>query len=255
MASIINNIISYATGSGTSGSASGDAQESAGKSQEIELLGEAEELEPEEYKKIEPLFPHLQKKGDPVARPVLRRLNFENSPLSKYANLGCYAAVVDNAYTLKECDELLRIAERSSADGWPIAQVNVGMNRQVLDTSYRNSDRILYDDHVLADKLLKRIEPLIAKDIAYIDPLDAGTGKGPLGWKGSAAKRRADKFRMTRLNERLRTDFMFERIPDDEEELEYRKHLKRNQLLADEIPLDPRDEVPEPEPELAPTNN
>ncbi|KAK6530819.1 hypothetical protein TWF281_007656 [Arthrobotrys megalospora] len=368
MASILNNIIGFATGSSTSGSAGKNA-DAAGKSQpQLELLGEAEELEPEAYKKIEPLFPHLHKKGDPVARPVLRRVNFENSPLEKYANLGCYAAVVDNAYTPKECDELLRIAEASSKEGWPIAQVNVGVNRQVLDTSYRNSDRILYDDQVLADKLLKRIEPLIAKDMAYIDPLDAGTGKGPLGWKGTAAKRRADKFRMTRLNERLRylrypvsgffkmhcdgayttpdhkesslftfhvylndktgdvplaggatrfwdygahlkheftpaqrkkrgipdpeyydvapipgrvlifqhaflvhsgepitagikltirTDFMFERIPDEEEEIEYRKHLQRNQLLADEIPVDPRDEI-EPAPAeaaQASTNN
>ena len=67
MASIINSIIDYATGSGTSESASSG----------LELLGEIEELEPEAYKKIEPLFPHLQKKGDPVARPTLRRLNFE----------------------------------------------------------------------------------------------------------------------------------------------------------------------------------
>lgn len=52
--------------------------------------------------------------------------------------------------------------------------------------------------------MLARIYPLIEKDMYYMDPNNTGTGKGPLGYKGTAAKRRGDKFRLTRLNERLR---------------------------------------------------
>ncbi|KAF3940470.1 hypothetical protein ABW19_dt0205556 [Dactylella cylindrospora] len=319
-------------------------------------LGEAVELSPEEYDRIEPMFPHIQQKDDPTPRPVLRKINFEGTKLERYHQLEAYASVIDNAFTLKECDELVRIAEASSGGGWPQAQVNIGMDRQILDTSYRKGDRILYDDKVLADKLLDRIGPLIKRDIAYLDADDAITGTGPLAKKGTAAKRRRDKFRMTRLNERLRylrypatgffkmhcdgayttpdhkesslftfhlylndktgdvplkggatrfwelgcqfrqelpesvmkkrgltppayydvepipgrvlvfqhafllhsgepitegikmtirTDFMYERIPPEDEEIEYRKHLQRNGLLADEIPVDPKDEVRE----------
>ncbi|KAK6530248.1 hypothetical protein TWF694_003612 [Orbilia ellipsospora] len=191
MASILNTLLSYAT----------PGSSSEGKPKE--LLGEPEELDPELYSKIEPLFPHLHRKGDPLARPVRRTINFENSKLSKYDDLNAYACVIDDAFTPKECDELLRIAEASSEEGWPIAQVNIGGNMQVMDTSYRKSDRILYDDRALADKLLTRIRPLL-QDMELIDPVDAGKGKGPLGWKGTAAQRRGDKFRLTRLNERLR---------------------------------------------------
>ncbi|KAF3927319.1 hypothetical protein ABW21_db0202065 [Orbilia brochopaga] len=350
MTSMLNNILGLVTGAGNNPE---DTPEP------FDLLGEPQELDSETYEKIEPLFPQLHQRGDPVARPVLRRVDFKKGPpdskLSRYADLEAYAAVIDDAFTLDECNELLKIAEASSEEGWPIAQVNIGENLQVLDTSYRKSDRILYDDQALADKLLARILPLLAKDIAYIDPSEYGSGKGPLAWKGSASKRRADKYRMTRLNERLRylrypvsgffkmhcdgayitpdrkesslftfhvylndktgdvplkggstrfweygaqlvqemspakmkrrgirppeyydvapvpgrvlifqhaflvhsgepitegikltirTDFMFEKIPADEEEIEYRKHLQRNGLLADEIPVNPRDEAP-----------
>ncbi|KAK6358984.1 hypothetical protein TWF696_000156 [Orbilia brochopaga] len=351
MASTLNSILGLVSKAMSEPSADASPQP-------LELLAEPQELDPEMYDKIEPLFPHLQKDGDPVPRPVLRRVDFKKVPdskLSQYADLDAYAAVIDDAFTLKECDELVRIAEASSEEGWPIAQVNIGENLQVLDTSYRKSDRILYDDQPLADKLLARIMPLLGKDIAYIDPADSSSGKGPLAWKGSAAKRRSDKFRMTRLNERLRylrypvsgffkmhcdgayttpdrkesslftfhlylnnntgdvpleggatrfwqygaslvqemspakmkkrgitppeyydvapipgrvlifqhaylvhsgepitkgikltirSDFLYERIPEEEEEMEYRKHLQRNGLLADEIPVDPRDEAP-----------
>ncbi|KAF3931954.1 hypothetical protein ABW20_dc0101731 [Dactylellina cionopaga] len=344
MSSIFNSILGF-----------GDSAKGKSSEPEFELLQEPQELDPESYNKIEPLFPHIQQKGDPAPHPVLRRVSFKDSPLSKYDKLEAYAAVIDDAFTLKECDELLKMAEASSEEGWPIAQVNIGGDRQVLDTSYRKSDRILYDNQELADKLLTRIKPLLAKDIEYLDPTEYGPGKGPLGWKGTASKRKAEKFRMTRLNERLRylrypvsgffkmhcdgayitpnhkesslftfhlylnsntgsvplqggatrfwendahlkyelsaaqmkkrglkpaqfydvaptpgrvlvfqhaflvhsgepitagikltirTDFMYEKVPEEEEEIEYRKHLQRNGLLADEIPVDPKDEVP-----------
>ncbi|KAF3922423.1 hypothetical protein AA313_de0205168 [Arthrobotrys entomopaga] len=195
MASILNSLLSYATPGGSSSS--------EGNNKPKELLGDPEELDPEFYTKIQPIFPHLHRKGDPLARPVLRKINFKNSKLSKYDDVNAYACVIEDAFTKKECDELLRLAEASSEEGWPLAQVNIGGNAQIMDRSYRKSDRILYDDQPLADKLLARIRPLL-QDIELIDPAVAGKGKGPLGWKGSAAKRRGDKFRLTRLNERLR---------------------------------------------------
>lgn len=85
-------------------------------------LGPEIKLSDSDYAKVEPLFPKLHKKGQPLPRPSVRIINFKKSNLPEYDEYDCYAAVIDNAFSLEECRELIRIAEKSSDVGWPLAQ-------------------------------------------------------------------------------------------------------------------------------------
>lgn len=101
-------------------------------------------------------------------------------------NDGRYAVVLDHVLSRSECAELLRLAEASVAsvrigprDGghkeekkkkkkreeeeeaqsgqpWQPAMVNVGGGYEVLDTTYRHSDRIIWDSQEVVDRLWAR---------------------------------------------------------------------------------------------------
>lgn len=76
----------------------------------------------------------------------------------------CYAVVLDNVISPSECAELLRLAEASvpaekrGADGaaWQPAMVNVGGGFEMLAAEYRNSDRIIWDQQEVANRLWAR---------------------------------------------------------------------------------------------------
>ena len=92
-------------------------------------------------------------------------IDFEDSPLPEYKSL--YAVVLDNVLSQEECDQLLLMSEMSVGahrggdepknNGWKPAMVNAGRNHEVLALDYRNSDRIIWDDHVIAQRLWDRV--------------------------------------------------------------------------------------------------
>jgi hypothetical protein len=93
------------------------------------------------------------------------KIDFENSPLPEYKRL--YAVVLDDVLSQEECEQLLFMSEMSVGahrggnepenNGWKPAMVNAGRNYEVLELDYRNSDRIIWDDHVIAQRLWDRI--------------------------------------------------------------------------------------------------
>lgn len=106
----------------------------------------------------------------PDARPVtMTPIDWASTPLP--GNKGCYAVVLDNVLTPGECAELLRLAESSvdasrtspspspaAAGGgpWIPAMVNAGDGLEVLESRYRNSDRIVWDSQEVVDRLWAR---------------------------------------------------------------------------------------------------
>jgi hypothetical protein len=93
------------------------------------------------------------------------KIDFEDSPLPEYKRL--YAVVLDNVLSKEECDQLLAMVEMSVGahrggdepknNGWRPAMVNAGRNYEVLALDYRNSDRIIWDSHVAAQRLWHRV--------------------------------------------------------------------------------------------------
>lgn len=101
--------------------------------------------------------------NDPAdARPItMRVIDWETTDLPQYA--GRYAAVLDHVLSPSECAALLGLVEDSVADRgasgtrtWRPALVNVGGGMEMRDTEYRNSDRIVWDNQEVVDRLWAR---------------------------------------------------------------------------------------------------
>jgi hypothetical protein len=114
------------------------------------------------------------------------RVDFNAAGLPKYK--GCYAIVLDSLFSAEELSSFLAEAEASST--WDVAQINAG-TYEYTDTSYRNSDRIIYDSFELSDKIFARIRPHL-KDIEEFEETVFTSGEAKQKW------------RMVRMNERLR---------------------------------------------------
>ena len=80
-------------------------------------------------------------------------------------NEGRYAVVLDNVLSPSECETLLHLVEQSVPDSqrgksgdrfWRPAMVNAGAGYEVLQTDYRNSDRIIWDCQEVVDRLWER---------------------------------------------------------------------------------------------------
>ncbi|KAL3473585.1 hypothetical protein BJX99DRAFT_196182 [Aspergillus californicus] len=123
-------------------------------------------------------------------------IDFETSdpPLPEFKRY--LAAVIDNALTEDECNELLRIAESSTTDNtWERAMINTGNGRQALSIDYRNCGRIILDDHDIAAKLQARLLPFLEQLGIY------RLENRPL-ITGLAGRNRT--YQITQFNERLR---------------------------------------------------
>jgi hypothetical protein len=78
-----------------------------------------------------------------------------------------YAVVLDNVLSQQECDELIHMAEMSAGahqdgvdvpgNGWVPAMINAGIGQEFMAQEYRNSDRIIWNDKVVAKRLWGRI--------------------------------------------------------------------------------------------------
>ncbi|KAE8373990.1 hypothetical protein BDV26DRAFT_270818 [Aspergillus bertholletiae] len=143
------------------------------------------------------------------AAATVRKLDFTQTtpPIPAYKNH--FAAIIDNALTPAECNQLLYLAEQSTAKAqnttdaaprktpWDRALLNVGNGQQIAARDTRNCGRILYDSPEIADRLLRRLLPFLHEcDIVQISGQPLVTGAGPAT--------RGETLRLTRLNEMLR---------------------------------------------------
>ncbi|KAG9036795.1 hypothetical protein FRB95_007893 [Tulasnella sp. JGI-2019a] len=112
-----------------------------------------------------------------ISEPPIALSSNEPAPVTVYklgfAVLGFpeyedkYALIIDNLFTPADCQKLLDTAE--SAKEREAAQVNGIGGLSYTDISYRNSQRILYDDFDLADWILEKLRPYVGV-IESIDP-------------------------------------------------------------------------------------
>lgn len=104
----------------------------------------------------------------PLADPssiTVSQIDFANTELPEYK--GHYAVVLDNVLSPQECKELIHLVEKSAGahgddetvenNGWKPAMVNAGSNKEFLALDYRNSDRIIWDNEVIMQRLWARI--------------------------------------------------------------------------------------------------
>ncbi|KAJ6557520.1 hypothetical protein B0H19DRAFT_947136 [Mycena capillaripes] len=113
-------------------------------------------------------------------------VDFKAMGLHEYKD--CYAVVLDSLFEQEELSSFLAEAEASSP--WKVAQINAGTH-EYTDTTYRNSDRIIYDSFKLSENIFQKIRPQL-KDIQEFEQTVYDDGKAKQKW------------RMVRMNERLR---------------------------------------------------
>ncbi|KAK5652932.1 hypothetical protein OQA88_9411 [Cercophora sp. LCS_1] len=137
------------------------------------------------------------------ARPItVKVIDWSKTVLPEYD--GLYAAVLDNVLSPSECDTLLRLAEESVSDRgktgtrtWRPALVNIGGGWETLHKDYRNSDRIIWDQQVVMDRLWARCAKAegIREKLAVVTEEDRPRGK---------RQKKNVRWEFNRFNERMR---------------------------------------------------
>ncbi|KAG8831116.1 hypothetical protein FRC17_003644 [Serendipita sp. 399] len=152
------------------------------------------------------------------AKPILTYpIVFKDSLLPEYD--GYYAVVLDNVLSPSECAQLIKYAEMSAGmigaqevngdttseekkkKGWIPALVNLGDGKEARLTYYRDSDRIIWDNQELVDRLWDRC--LNGGDESVIRDKLQTLANDPLV-QGHWEFKRGHRWRMKRLNERMR---------------------------------------------------
>ncbi|KAJ2971981.1 hypothetical protein NUW58_g9281 [Xylaria curta] len=140
-------------------------------------------------------------KSEPAdAQPITHTpVDFANSVLPEYD--GCYAVVLDNVISPSECARLIQLAEDSvmeqdKEDGssWRPALVNVGNGYEVEIPDYRKSERIIWDNQEIVDRLWARMAvlPEIQTELSALPGLAADLSEDK------------SKYKFYRVNQRLR---------------------------------------------------
>ncbi|KAI3391272.1 hypothetical protein diail_7652 [Diaporthe ilicicola] len=151
----------------------------------------------------------------PDAQPVtISPIDWASTTLPEYA--GLFAVVLDNVLSPSECQALLQLAESSvdvfrmnptgDHNPWMPAMVNAGSGFEVLDSGYRNSDRLVWDQQEVVDRIWRRClqgeaAEALRKRLGVLDgdeELGAWRRRGP-DW---AVEKQRWEFR--RLNQRMR---------------------------------------------------
>lgn len=137
------------------------------------------------------------------SQPItVHRIDFSQTPLPKYT--GAYAVVLENVLSPSECTRLLALAEQSAVEGedgkvWKQALVNVGGNNEMLADDYRKSERIIWDQQDLVNRIVKRCMDAdggsVGRDLENIEQSNQ-----LLGPRGA----RYQRWKFTRGNERMR---------------------------------------------------
>ncbi|KAI9761468.1 MAG: 3-keto-steroid reductase [Chaenotheca gracillima] len=139
--------------------------------------------------------------GQPI---TVAYIDFTKTEVPEYD--GCYAVVLDNVLSHSECEEFLRLAEASAGagdegvvnDGWKPAMVNAGPGKEFMMTEYRNSDRIIWDQPEVMQRLWDRCQqaPGGLHELQTIENNPALQGVRAVAW--------GDRWKVTTLNERMR---------------------------------------------------
>lgn len=159
--------------------------------------------------------------------------NNNNAAATLPENEGRYAAVLEHVLSPSECQTLLRLAEASvdleranafwtaaagSASGsgpegweenpWRPAMVNAGAGTEVLDTWYRNSDRIVWDCQEVADRLWARcmrgeVGERLRETLGVLDGVRDEKVVGPVR-RAKLWNQPPQRWEMRKLNKRLR---------------------------------------------------
>lgn len=151
----------------------------------------------------------------PDAQPVtISPVDWTSSPLPEYK--GLFAVVLENVLSPSECQTLIDLAEssvdvsRMNSTGdhgpWRPAMVNAGSGFEVLDSGYRNSDRIVWDQQEVVDRIWQRCLQGEAAEVLR-KRLDVLDGDEQLGaWRRRGPKWTVEKQRweFRRLNQRMR---------------------------------------------------
>ncbi|KAK0727031.1 hypothetical protein B0T26DRAFT_616521, partial [Lasiosphaeria miniovina] len=137
----------------------------------------------------------------PDARPVtLTAVDWAQTAVPEFA--GLYAVVLEHVLSASECATLLRLAEdsvpptlRNSDSAWNPALVNIGAGFEVLDPGYRNSDRIIWDNQEVVDRLWGRClrAPGLGERLGVVENDPAVMGPSRRG-----------RWEFRRVNERMR---------------------------------------------------
>ncbi|KAK4453806.1 hypothetical protein QBC34DRAFT_395124 [Podospora aff. communis PSN243] len=145
----------------------------------------------------------------PDAKPItINRIDFANSALPEYTDHHAY--ILDYVLSPSECAELLALAESSVADAskaedgspWRRAMVAVGVGYEVFTPNYRNSDRLIWDQQEVIDRIWERC--LRADGLRE---RMAEVKREPVITRGCKLERRREEgswFRFVRVNERMR---------------------------------------------------
>jgi hypothetical protein len=100
-------------------------------------------------------------RGRPAKPITLTPVPFSSSEVPEYD--GATAVILGNVLSPEECQQLLELAEQSvplEEEGdspWKPALVNAGAGLEVAIPEYRNSDRIIWDQQTIVDRLWDRL--------------------------------------------------------------------------------------------------
>lgn len=151
----------------------------------------------------------------PDAKPVtISPVDWASSPLPEYN--GLFAVVLENVLSPSECQTLIDLAE-SSADvsemnstgdhnPWKPAMVNAGSGFEVLDSGYRNSDRIVWDQQEVVDRIWQRcLQGEAAEALKKrLDLIDGDEQLGAFRRRGPKWTVEKQRWEFRRLNQRMR---------------------------------------------------
>ena len=98
--------------------------------------------------------------GPPVKDPIAKPIDWASTDIPQ--NNGRVAFVVDNVLSPEECKQLLSLAEASvpvqgQDSPWKPALIAVSAGVEAQAPGYRESDRIIWDHQVVADRIGERI--------------------------------------------------------------------------------------------------
>jgi len=125
------------------------------------------------------------------------KIDFESLGIPEYKHR--HAIVIDHLFTPEDCQNLYSLTGGSMSDSfsgnWEVAQVDAGNDKKFIDSSYRNSGRMLIDTPETAEWILARIKPYL-EEITLLR--DTSRHFVPISEEKTA------RARLVCLNERLR---------------------------------------------------